>query len=155
MDSKNRNTRIVASRSMTQWSGRRVPGSLPEKSDEGPRRIHVSTLPWYYMPEIGISVGQYRGCIVRRHRNRRDALRKRLRGLWPFLLSVRRTVFYNGVSPIFFRQCSELYTPPSSYTSGRSYSLSGCTPLCPPLVWAPVGSRWKCNSCHRRMKRVK
>lgn len=85
--------------------------------------------------------------IVRRRR--RNALRKRpVRTLWSSLIvsstrGVLRQELLHGAPPPS-PYCSELCCAPRRIPPGGPI-LSGCSPLCPPLVRDPVGSRWKCN----------
>jgi len=154
-------TRIVTSQSMSQWSGRLVPGDSERATDEGRRgfsRIDATMVLRFRDWHIA---RQYCGCIVRRchprcrrrHRRSQQNVRKHPRALLPFHCRFDARCFTASFS-VLPPMHSELYTL-LSYTFGRSYSLFGCSPLYSPLVRAAFGSQWKCNSWCSRTKRVK
>jgi len=125
-------THIVTSQSMSQWSGKLVPGDSLKSDWQGTTRVFAYRRDYgITFPRLAYRSPIHHGCIVRRchrrFRSRQNASRPR--ALLPFHCRFDAWCFTASFS-VLPPMHSVLYIL-LSFTFGRSYSLSGCSLLCP------------------------
>lgn len=155
-------TRIVTSQSMSQWSGRLVPGDSRKSDWRGMTRVFAYRRNYSItFPRLAYRSPIHRGCIVRprrrhchrRHRrNRQNAASEAPPSPLALSLSVRHAVFYGEL----LRPSANAFRIVRCRIPSGDLILSPAVRHCAlPLVPATDGSRWKCNSWCPHTKRVK